>query len=186
MMTTPNLLHVYYNWILKKVGGDSGGFDSLLSYLFSQEYHWSFAMDENRYEDGISLRYTFGYECGIPREEIQREIDICGCTYLEMLAALAIRTEVDTMSNSMYGDRTYIWFWSMIKSLGLAKFDDEHFPSDISKIDNILSKFERHEYAHNGKGGIVTLKNTTVDLRVEDIWTQMQWKLDEYLEEYGG
>lgn len=184
-----DLHELYFYWILKKVGVDSGGYNSLMRLLFNREFYPILLMDANRYEDGIYLRYQFGYESGIPESDIAHLLGTTECTVLEMMAALAIRSEDDTMSNSTFGDRTYIWFWDMIRSLGLDRFDDSKFiqqAKTINKVDAILNKFMNRLYKPNGAGGLVTLNPAPTDMRVIDIWTQMSWKLDEYVRIYGG
>lgn len=185
-MTPIDLREVYFHWILQKVGADENGHMQLMRYLFNKEFHYTMIMDANRSQDGISLRYHFGYECAIPDMDIAVLIDQSECSVLEMIAALAIRSETDMMYNSMLGDRTYIWFWDMIESLGLKRYDDAHFPKRESTLNRIVDRFINREYEPSGRGGIITLSNPFVDMRTVDIWTQLSFKQNEYLEQWGG
>lgn len=186
MMTSLDIRELYFQWILKKVGATGKGYDFLLRFLFNYEFRFILIMDGNRYQDGISLRYQFGYENGFSDQNIEIMLDIYECSILEMMAALAIRIEVDTMHNTDFGDRTHIWFWDMVKSLGLMRYSDTHFPANTSHIVDILNRFMDREYSPNGAGGLVTIPTITNDMRCVDIWTQMNWKLEDYLNRYGG
>lgn len=185
MMTANNLKQLYFDWIIAKLGGDSRGYYNLLSLLFDTEFEFILIMDGNRYHDGLSLRYQFCIETDISEDNLANCLS-SECSVLEMLAALALRTEQDVMFNTRFGDRTSIWFWDMIESLGLLAYDDAHFYGRELDIRKILSRFMRRQYYPNGRGGIVTLENSPCDLCLVDIWTQMMWKLNEYIAIYGG
>lgn len=183
---TNNLWDLYFEWLLSKIKATDSNYRHLLMLMSRKDFHYILLMDANRYQDGISLRYQFGYECGIPDLEVEHYLDTDReCSVLEMMIALAIRTETDTMYNSMYGDRTYIWFWDMVRSLGLIGYTDEN-SWNTYMVDYILEQFMDHNYLEDGRGGLVTIDPPPADMRTVDIWTQINWKLNEYLAEYGG
>jgi hypothetical protein len=136
-------------------------------------------MDSNRAEDGIDLRYRFGYENSIDDELIELYLDTKPCSVLEMIMALAIRCEESIMDNPAIGNRTGQWFWNMIVNLGLGSMHDGNF--DEFKADYILHRFMNHEYDRDGKGGLFTIPNCKHDLRTTDIWYQAMWYLDNYI-----
>ena len=93
-----------------------------------------------------------------------------------MMVGLAIRIEDTIMADADFGDRSSMWFWIMIKSLGLYDMtNDVLYNSDTAydEIKDIIHKFLEREYKPNGEGGLFTVYNTTKDLRNMEIWYQM-------------
>ncbi|MBQ3692267.1 MAG: hypothetical protein II931_02980 [Clostridia bacterium] len=183
-MTKQDLKKEYFNWMYGLVCSDKRfrktSYKKLLKYLHSVEFSYIICMDGNRAEDGVDLRYRFGYENSIPDYEIADGLDDRPCSILEMMTALSIRCEENIMDNPEIGDRTGQWFWGMIKSLGLYFMDDSEF--ERSEADKIIRRFLNHEYESNGKGGLFTVRNCRRDLRSVEIWYQAMWYLDEVLE----
>jgi len=135
-------------------------------------------MDNNRAEDGIDLRFRFGYEHNYIRSKIDKYLDTGPCSILEMMISLSFRCE-DIMSDPEYNNRLDQWFWNMLKSLGLHTMDDDRF--NPNKIDKTIMIFLNRDYQPNGQGGLFTLKKPKYDLRQAEIWYQMCWYLDEFL-----
>ncbi len=165
----------YFEWICSKIECPAN-YSKLMSYLYDKEFVYTIAMDGNRYDDGIDLRYTFGDQERIDQRIISSVIDDHPCSMLEMMAALAVRCETHIMSNSEYGDRTGEWFWGMIKNLGLDMMTDSCF--DLNKADSIINRLLEHKYACNGAGGLFTVNSKAHDMRRAEIWYQMCWYLD--------
>jgi hypothetical protein len=136
-------------------------------------------MDANRYEDGIDLRYRFGYSENIDGTLIADYLDDRPCSVLEMLIALAIRLEEHIMNDPAIGDRTGQWFWNMVANLGLGGMDDAKF--DRGYVENIIQRFLNRDYERNGKGGLFTVEHCKEDLRNVEIWYQACWYLDRVL-----
>lgn len=133
-------------------------------------------MDGNRAEDGVNLRYRFGAEKNIPEAEIAYHLDSRPCSMLEMMCALALRCEETIMSDPDEGDRTGIWFWNMIKSLGLTKMTDGEL--NISdRVERATDAVTYHTYAANGSGGLFTIRGEH-NMRNYEIWMQMMLYLD--------
>ena len=175
----------YFDWLFEIVHDDKFAepysFIKLLSHLHNIEFKPSrrHLDDLNRAEAGCDLRYRFAWVEGYA--DVSDEIlDILEgpCSMLEMMVALAIKCE-ETMDDAAIGDRTGQWFWSMIVSLGLGSMNDMRF--DVDKVDQVIDRFLKHEYEPNGKGGLFTLKKTSIDLRNVSIWRQMCWYLDEFI-----
>ena len=152
-------------------------YKKLLAYLYSRDFGYIIAMDENRYADGIDLRYRFGMEEGIDDRIISSELDDKPCSILEMMLALSIRIEESIMSNSIIGDRTSKWFWEMIMNLGLGQMTDKYF--DEEKAAYICDRFLDRKYERNGKGGLFTIYRRPEDMRDVEIWYQAMWYLSE-------
>ena len=177
-----DLKSLYFDWLCDLIsdGSPKRSYHHLLVFLDNTEFVWTPQQprDENRYQDGVDLRYRFGYERGISYREIQDGLsDDMPCSVLEMLAALALRCEEDLMSNEFYGNRTGYWFWTMIDNLGLTSQDDDHF--DILYVELVIDRFLTRSYRRNGEGGIVVLEHPPRDLRDVELWYQMMWYLSE-------
>lgn len=180
-MNEQDFTDLYFEWIYATVSPtleeSIGSFRKLLMHLHSVQFEYSIPFDGNRATDGIDLRYRFGYEYGIDSRIIASCIDICPCSMLEMMAALAIRCEEDIMSDPDIGNRTSVWFAVMIYSLGLDRMTDENY--DEGYVNDILARFFSHTYKKNGEGGLFRLdKPPFHDMRQAEIWWQMNWYID--------
>lgn len=173
-----DLNYLYFHWMCKQVNAtrEEGG---LLNQLDNIIFEYQDPFDGNRYEDGISLRYRFGYLNGVTPAHIAAEIDNKPCSVFEMMLALAIKCE-DIMLDSDKGDQVPQWFWGMVKSLGLIQYG--HIISDPQTVESVIGRFIRREYEPNGEGGLFTIPDTKRDLRKEEIWKQLMWYLN-YIEE---
>lgn len=87
---------------------------------------------------------------------------------MEMLLALAIRLEEHIMSDPERGDRTRIWFWTMLSNLELDDMIDSRF--DANHVENAIQKLLNREYGRDGKGGLFRIKHCKYDLRNVEIW----------------
>lgn len=174
----------YFTWMCNHVwdGGYSKkvSYRDLLRYLNDVEFTYILPMDGNRFDDGIGLRYHFGYECGIDSVVIANVIDIRPCSVLEMMIALAIRCEESIMVDPDIGNRTGQWFWGMIVSLGLGSMTDDRFDKDY--VDEVMDIFLNREYKPNGEGGLFTVHDHKKDMRDVEIWYQMCYYLSEIIE----
>lgn len=168
----------YFDWMYGLVF-DTGGpsYRRLLRHLHTIPFRYNIAMDGNRAEDGIDLRYRFGHECGHSEAEIALYLDDRDCSVLEMMIALAIRCEEHIMDDPDIGNRTGKWFTDMLVSLGLRIIDGDHVVLD--SIDDSVSRFLNGEYDKNGRGGLFTVRNDNIDMRSMEIWYQMCWYLNE-------
>ena len=163
----------YFNW-LYGIMSDEGeaSYRQLFRFLNDVPFIYSIPRDENRAADGVGLRRRYA-------NLIEYNGIICEgypCSVLEMMIALAIRCEETIMDDPRYGDRTRQWFWQMINSLGLSSMSDGRFDEESAKY--IIDRFLDREYRPNGKGGLFTIRNSKVDLRDVEIWTQLCWYLD--------
>jgi len=182
----------YFKWLCletrnSEIFSPKTCFDDLLLYLYEKECVFMPLVpnDDNRIEDGKTLRYHFsldeehGFGLKLKPDEIKSYL-IGPCSVLEMLVALAKKME-GIMWDSEYGDRISQWFWKMINSLGLSHMYNEHFDED--EANAVVDRFLRREYEPTGKGGLFTLKHCRYDLRTVEIWYQMGWYINELAEE---
>jgi len=168
---------LYFKWMYDLVISGQKSYKRLLKVLYDTEFYYRIPMDGNRYEDGIDLRYRFGYEHNLKDIEIVTTIDTKPCSVLEMMVALAIRCEEHIMDDPDIGDRTGKWFMVMINSLGLAGMTDDNF--DKNYISDVLDRFLEGKYDRNGKGGLFIIKSRKHDMRKSEIWYQLMWYLNE-------
>lgn len=177
-MTRDELNNEYFEWMYRLVCGRKRlSYRKLFQYLHSVDFYYTNPMDGNRAEDGVDLRYRFGYEFSYEGPMIASYLDDRQCSVLEMMVALAIRCEEHIMDDPEVGNRTYQWFWTMISSLGLSRMSDSRY--DEERVCNIIGRFLNREYGRNGEGGLFTLKHSRRDLRTVEIWYQMCWYLSE-------
>lgn len=167
----------YLNWLFDiiKVDDYCQRYRKMLLYLFDREFDWSMNYDENREEDGFDLRKKFADETG---RDDDFWIDICSnaSSVLEMMIALSIRIE-DVVYDPIYGNRTGLWFWEMVKSIGLECMFDSNFDKGYCcvLVDNLLNR----KYERNGEGGLFTTNDDEIDMRKSEIWYQMAIWIDE-------
>lgn len=175
------LINEYFEWMYRLVCGNVKrvSYRKLLCQLYDRPFDYSIAMDGNRAEDGVDLRYRFGYENDIEGSVIASCLDDKECSVLEMMVALSIRCEEHIMDNPDIGDRTGKWFLNMIENLGLKKMTDRRF--DRCYVAEVLDRFLSHGYERNGEGGLFTVHHNRIDMRSVEIWYQAMWYLDEVL-----
>lgn len=182
-MTKNDILNEYFEWMCHFVYDEINesnnlSYRKLLAFLQDTVFAYTIPMDGNRYEDGIGLRYRFGYESGYSDSLIACELDDHPCSMLEMMIALSIRLEEHIMGDPAVGNRTGQWFWNMVVSLGLYAMDDTRF--NKKEAVDIIQKFLNHDYDRNGKGGLFTIEHTDKDMRTAEIWNQANWYLNQF------
>lgn len=173
----------FFEWIYQKVEGK--GYRTVLELLYETEFYEIIPQDANRIQDGVAIRYKFANDVGIPELVIDEKFDNSTCSVLEMMYGLAVRIEDTIMSDKDFGDRTNIWFWMMIKSLGLYFMRDSKIKDDLEEqkknINYVIDTFLCRGYDSNGAGGLFTVNDTNKDMRDVEIWYQMCMFLDNLL-----
>ena len=184
-MTENKIKYDYFEWMIGLVSSKGRfrhrSYQKLLTRLHLLDFTYLIDKDGNREADGIDLRYRFGCVCAYSDSSIASYLDDKPCSVLEMMIALALRCEENIMDDPEFGNRTGEWFWSMIGNLGLLSMTDERY--DRSYIDTVVRRFLNREYHPNGHGGLFVIHNLDRDLRNVEIWYQMCWFLDAYLNE---
>ena len=182
-MFTNELNYDYFEWMYQLVCNEryykNLSHRKLLRFLHNIEFTYILEMDSNRAEDGIDLRYRFGYDKGYDRSSVSLYLDDLPCSVLEMLVALAMRCEEQIMDNPDIGNRTGQWFWNMIVNLGLGSMNDNNF--DAKRVHDAIDIFLNRQYSGDGRGGLFTVDNPPKDLRGVEIWYQMHWYLNDIL-----
>lgn len=183
-MTRNGIIDAYFEWLYNIVCenrySDKISYRKLLMYLHDTEFRYLILKDGNRAEEGVYLRYRFGYDHNCVEEA---DLYLDGpCSVLEMMIALALHCEEHIMDDPRKGNRTGQWFWKMIVNLGLGSMTDYRF--DKQYVSDVINRFLDREYEQDGRGGLFTVKNCDRDLRNVEIFHQMCWYLDtiEYFE----
>lgn len=172
----------YYNWLLDKITDadfNPSRYSKLMQTLYNTEFTWTIEGDENRAADGLDLRNDFAEEKDISQFEFRLVINR-PCSMLEMMVALACRTENQIMEDLFVGPRFGRWMKAMLSSLGLRYELDDYY--DDNYVDYIITSFMSREYNEDGDGGLFRIRNHDVDMRKLEIWAQMNWYLRELLQ----
>ena len=181
-MTKNETTAAYFEWLCGLVctgyRREGRSYRKLLRCLNEINFEYSIPMDANRDADGIDMRYRFGDEKCVRSYIVARYLDDHPCSVLEMMVALANRCEETIMDNPDYGDRRGQWFWGMIDNLGLSGMYDSKF--DELYVDEKIRTFLDRKYTRNGSGGLFYVHRPIFDMRTVEIWTQLNWYLDEY------
>lgn len=175
-MSENEIKREYFQWLCNLVNADPLH-HLLWTFLHNEWFIWVLPMDENRAEDGKYLRYLYSLERVEKGRVTAEEVDhaLSGpCTILEFLVGLAKRIEDDIMYNAESdGSKIDVWFWEMIRNLGLEKYDDAHY--NEVEIKDIVTRFMLRKYPKNGSGNIFKIgqKNGHWTKNIE-IWEQVQ------------
>lgn len=156
----------YLEWLYDQVivkTSKGATYWKLLRQMHQTEFTWFIPNDGNRAEDGIALREEWAAQLNIGPDRSWMEL---GCSFLEMLVALARRMEFEA-------DRTpNHWFYHLLQNLG---FESYHDGSGYSR--NFVTKRMRvvmdRMYDAHGNGGLFPLRNPSKDQRRVEIWYQM-------------
>lgn len=171
----------YLQWLCWIVHADDPdcSYIRLMKALYDHVFYWSVDNDDNRAEDGKTLRDMFA------EQSLYFDYSAIGgpCRVLEMLVAFAIRINEDIMW-SPNENRTVIWFWEMLANLGLDGFDDENWNERASseECDLIIERWLSRNFDADGVGGIFPLRDPKADQTIVEYWYQMNAY---FLENYG-
>ena len=170
MFYRDNIINDYFHWLVSIISnGYEESYTMLLMQLFDTPFVYLLERDANRAHDGLDLRDRYSQDMGL-------DLDISSpCSLLEMMVALAIRCESDIMYEPERGDRTYIWFWMMIESLGIIDMTDRAF--NKLRVKTVLMNLMDRNYAPDGKGGLFYVPGMN-DMQTKEIWYQMNTFLD--------
>lgn len=174
-MNRDYILEDYFDWLYEIVipsrHNKRASYKKLLGLLHHIEYRYYIEYDENRSADGEELRWR--YVCDGGDRDILKWNG--SCTVLEMMIGLAYQME-SIMENPDVDYGVGYWFWMMVHNLELDYMSDSKFNKcDVYEKTSI---FMDREYAPNGDGNIIYIKDCKEDLREVEIWCQMCWYLD--------
>ena len=165
------LEQAYYDWLTGLIPAWRTTHSRLLRCLYDTPFRVTLLMDENRVGDGLSMRTRFVYYKHLgatERDILKRQRP---CSVLEVMIGLAQRFEEEYMTQYSDEDPIGTWFGPMLCSLGLERFDDQHF--DLYGFDRIMLAFFDRTYFPDGRGSLFYIPGTTTDMRRVEIWQQM-------------
>lgn len=177
-MTPEPLDEGYFKWLAVQVvnvrlKSPTTTYWSLLKQLYATEFVWRIRNDDNRVGDGKELRGE--YLSRHPNVEPTSEWLNQGCSFLEMLIALARRLSFQTEGVSVPE-----WFWHLLGNVGLVITDATYQMAHTEPfVDQVLQQVNNRTYESNGRGGLFPLNDTSVDLdlRRVELWHQMNYYL---------
>ena len=163
----------YLDWLYDLVGPGHVNprvfHHELLRQMHTKEFVWWVPNDDNRVEDGRSLRHRFVADhrlVSIDEGWMQE-----GCSFLEMLVGLS-----DRLSFIAEGESSE-WFWHLIGNLGLKQCSDNHYKKrplqHRNTIDDVMEAVIWRQYMPNGRGGLFPLDHPKGDQRDVEIWAQL-------------
>ena len=158
---------LYFVWLYSQVGdpdtkNPSRTYWRLLKQLFTKEFVWIVANDDNRLEDGRDLRREFA---GDNFDNIDPDWLRLGCSMLELLIGLSRRLSFEAEGEPRD------WFWHLIENLGLGRFNDRDL--DEKTVDDAMERIIWRTYNHNGSGGLFPLNNAPEDQTRVELWYQL-------------
>lgn len=168
-MSRPPLDELYLTWLYSQVGSvternPSRSYWKVLRQLYTKPFVWLIPNDDNRAEDGRTLRIDFLREEQIDStdpEWMQLE-----CSMLELLIGLSQRLAFQDDGEPLG------WFWHLMENLGLEKYNDNTLVPE-KEIDKLLDEVIWRTYRRNGAGGLFPLKRARENQRDVELWDQM-------------
>lgn len=166
---------LYLIWLYEQVGdikvrSRNRTYWDLFRQLYSIEFVWFIPNDDNRAADGEELRLQFLEDRGMDIFEVDPDWMGLGCSFLEMLVALARRLAFEADGEPS------LWFWHMIENIGLEDCTDRS-RYDQGKAERIVYDVIFRTYDADGHGGLFPLRHARTDQREVELWYQM----NEYL-----
>lgn len=173
------LERAYLQWLSDQVGSLNGNPRSshveFLHQLFTKEFFWIVANDDNRVDDAIALRYEFvdNYWHGrVPHGWFEM-----GVSFLEVMIGIARRLAWQTDGEPSEQ------FWILTQEIGAHPCTDANYrrsPTQMrNRVDAIMNRIIWRTYHPNGKGGFFPLDHAHQDQRHVEIWYQMNAYLRE-------
>ena len=155
----------YFLWLLNRIEipeYDIDNYSYLMEFLYDFDFYWVLDLDANLAARGLDLRYEF---------DPNMDLGIKTCSVLEVLVSLAWCWEHDITYDFQIGDRSGLWFWTMLENLGLTEFSDWNFDSRF--VEEKLHIWLSREFNYDGIGSPFPLKEAHRDQRNLIIWLQV-------------
>lgn len=166
----------YFEWLMGFIDCewyDPDNYSNVLWKLYDTKFVVSIEKDQNRVDDALELRNRF----------VPWKMDSFPVSILEIMISMAIRIEDTIMKNTADYDRTAVWFWNMMQTMGLeAQFDLVYKDKDVI---NILHDFNNRRYQRNGLGGLFVTRDHSKDMRKMELWFQMHAQFHDILQDEG-
>lgn len=172
---SPATLDDYIDWVVNERlfmrREDFDRYSRLNTILINTEFIVLHPRDNNRADDGLTLREDFTYETGLYLDKSSGLMPVC--TVFEMLVAFAYRCEDQIMLNLSEGYRPWRWWNIMLDNLGFLDLTDSNWRrDDVQIVEDTLDKFMNREYENNEIGCLFKIKNRDFVARDEELWKQ--------------
>ena len=187
MKQAPDEFDEYFIWLCCLVNADLDLYSELMFYLHDTDFQWCLELDSSRAKEGLELREEF--------YEANRYYSDCDwvmlmdkpCSVLEALISIARRMD-DMLIDDDTSERVAVWFWEMIKNLGLKRFTDillmRGNEDDYYDMEEILARWMNRDFEPDGTGSIFPLREASCDQRERTIVYQLNdYILENYLED---
>ena len=178
--------HLYFYWLCSIAFPNEQGqshYSNILKLLYETDFIYVVPLDENRYIDGVKMRYHFSCSSKIPEDIVNSELNNKRCSVLEMMVALASRCE-SIMYEAEHGDRTSEWFKIMFDNLGLSNYPDNQWtPNTFDEVNLIVNKFLFRCYDDFGNGNIFKF-NEQYNLKYMELWEQLNLYLRSNIKDF--
>lgn len=165
----------YFVWLAAWVNDrehNSSDYTEVLWKLYDTKFIVSMEKDQNRVDDALDFRTRF----------VPFRLDF-HVSILEIMISMAARIEDTIMKNTSEEDRTSVWFWDMMNSLGLANQTDILY--DEQYVLEVLHDFNNRKYERNGVGSLFVTRDKSKDMRKMELWFQMHEYLKTVLQQEG-
>lgn len=177
----------YFPWLYEMIGviqnpNPARSYWQLAKVLFEKEFLFFIPNDDNRADEGRSLREEFLDQSPFNERRAASEWLSLPCSMLEMLISLARRAAFESSDDreGSVGD----WFWLMMVNVGLDKYTDAVWnPTRARRANNILEVVIHRRYDEDGRGGLFPLVYPQTNQRTTELWYQLQQYLQENSEE---
>lgn len=160
----------YLEWLYSHYGAvrfrdPSRSYWNLSRLLYSREFVWFVANDDNRVADGLDLRLEF---MNVTDSEPDEAWSGLGCSTLEVLVALAKRGEFET------SESVDVWMHRFFEHLGIDGFTDAAWSIEAElRVGEILDVLIFRTYTSSGVGGLFPLRRPHQNQTRVELWSQM-------------
>lgn len=156
---------LYSHYEAVRFRGPSRSYWHLSRVLYSREFVWFIANDDNRIADGLDLRVEF---MNVTGSEPDEDWSGLGCSTLEVLVALAKRGEFET------SESTEVWMHRFFEHLGFAGLTDDVWSTWVeNQVQDALDRLIFRTYDPTGHGGLFPLRNPHQNQTRIELWSQM-------------
>jgi hypothetical protein len=167
----------YFLWLCDLINADMNRYSELCFALHSIDFVWVLELDEDRAEDGLSLRRKY-YEQDISEDWIMF-LDK-PCSVFEALIGIARRMNY-ILEDEDSNDMSFMYFWEFIKNLGLKKYSNvrlkgrpkELIELDLIDIQTICDDWMNRNFGPDGSGTPFPLEFPFSDQRLQTINSSM-------------
>lgn len=168
----------YLCWLMNQIhieGGGPDGYSRLCEVLQDCAFFTIVRMDENRREEGMSLRNEAESDMAFGGDIRIEQPFVYTCSMMEIIVVMARRMNYE-MLDSEYEADIGKWAIELFSNAGLSGFTNSVFDSDDNaknEAEAVVKDIVYHRYGFDGEGGLFPLKQPKYDQRTTELLTQM-------------